>query len=524
MNIFSKKNALRLIAIGMLMVVAIGLFPMRRANATGIPVFDASTFGQSLLSAINTTFISSNEYAMNLKEYTLDGVAWGIAKMVLQQMTTDVVNWINSGFQGSPAFLTDPETFFLDQADQITGAFISDQGPLQALCSPFAIDIRLSIAKTQAYRSPRYTCTLSTIINNAKNTTLNGRSISGFMKGDFSQGGWSSFIALTTEPQNNATGAFLTAQSDVQQQLAEQQGATNADLNRGGGFMSWKKCTDVSPQALAIYTKGQAPPGTHYTITHVGNKGDIKFQDCHVETPGSVISGTLQKQLGIPADQLNIADEFNEIIGALFSQLVGQVLTGGLHAASQPSSGQNQSFINRLGQESVAQATSSAQQLKSSLDSYIEPATDYSYAYSAAYSTLLDGQNKYKAAQSACVSINNSSAAAAIQQKLDAEVNPTVASAKASADIANAKYGALMDAQESLNNAKTPADLQKANKAIGDLLNNKTSTSAVVTARDVINASNAADAAGTTAAAWLADAATYQTLCSNPTTATSTTP
>ena len=34
------------------------------------------------------------------KERVLDGIAWAVAKMAVRQMTTSIVNWINSGFDG----------------------------------------------------------------------------------------------------------------------------------------------------------------------------------------------------------------------------------------------------------------------------------------------------------------------------------------------------------------------------------------------------------------------------------------
>jgi len=64
-------------------------------------------------------------------------------------MTDSVVDWINHGFNGSPAFIQNPGGFFIDAADQITGAFIANSGPLASLCNGFGLDIRLSLAMNQ---------------------------------------------------------------------------------------------------------------------------------------------------------------------------------------------------------------------------------------------------------------------------------------------------------------------------------------------------------------------------------------
>ncbi|MEK7213555.1 MAG: hypothetical protein AAB637_00355, partial [Patescibacteria group bacterium] len=161
---------------------------------------DAGNIVQNTITATNSTASSLKDYSMWIKEYVLDGLASGLAKMIIRTLTSSVVNWINSGFQGSPSFVQNPGAFFLDMADQITGDFLSQAGgPLVSLCSPFSIDIRIALAfKYHPNIQKRYTCTLGTIIKNSKNAVANA-SINGFTAGDFKQGGWPAFVSLTTE-------------------------------------------------------------------------------------------------------------------------------------------------------------------------------------------------------------------------------------------------------------------------------------------------------------------------------------
>jgi hypothetical protein len=60
----------------------------------------------------------------NYKTFIGDRLAVMITNQIIQRMTASIVNWINTGFQGSPAFLTNPEAFFTDVGDQITGEFL----------------------------------------------------------------------------------------------------------------------------------------------------------------------------------------------------------------------------------------------------------------------------------------------------------------------------------------------------------------------------------------------------------------
>jgi len=61
-----------------------------------------------------------------LKENVLDGLGWAIAKQMVSSMTRSLINWINSGFQGSPAFIADFKGFLLDTLDSVAGQYISD--------------------------------------------------------------------------------------------------------------------------------------------------------------------------------------------------------------------------------------------------------------------------------------------------------------------------------------------------------------------------------------------------------------
>ena len=56
--------------------------------------------------------VPTNPLQLTSKAYCGDGIAYALAKMVLAQMTQSMVNWINSGFNGNPTFLTNPTTFF----------------------------------------------------------------------------------------------------------------------------------------------------------------------------------------------------------------------------------------------------------------------------------------------------------------------------------------------------------------------------------------------------------------------------
>ncbi len=405
----------------------------------------------------------------NWKEFVGNKLAVMIANQLIQRMTASVVNWINTGFEGSPAFITNPEGFFMDVGDQITGELLEKTGALSQLCSPFSFDLRLNIALNQASSmNKRYSCTLSTVINNTRNSVQNigrnsgitltgsadGATLGNFMNGDFSQGGWGGFLAYTTQAQNNPVGAYLLADSDLKQKIAERKASVNNDLNRGAGFLSWNKCTDVTNQFTIDPSGGgyDVPADGRSTVEIAGsqyglNASDIRdlekngfgssgfddfgkatgikkttkngkttYQDCSVQTPGSMIAGSLQKQLNIPSDKLVLVKTISDSIDAITGALVNQMFTQGLAALSGHGSGlggNSKAYLTQLSDESYNQNSFDIQSTKnrslSGSNSVINLGQDTINQYDQTLSLLSTERTKYVSIR-ACFSTKISTA------------------------------------------------------------------------------------------------------------------
>lgn len=295
-----------------------------------------------------------------LKDFALDTVAWTAANMVIERLTASTVNWINSGFQGSPAYITDPERYFLDLGDKVAGDFIMNDPRLSQLCGP--ISARVRIALTTNYLGERpWSCTLSQVGNNLEN----------FMN-DFSQGGWDNFFEITQKQQNNPIGAYLQAQNELNIQLASRSESAKMQLGWGTGFLSKKVCARYSERV-----EGKTIPGGQDILIGIDAEGneiygkseEKKLPDIppkcieeKIVTPGSVIQDQLNNVLGIPGSKLAVADEINEIISALLNQMINRVIGGigaGLRGASSPSSTGGGVFTDSLNNKSNAAANSS---------------------------------------------------------------------------------------------------------------------------------------------------------------------
>ncbi|MDZ4284782.1 MAG: hypothetical protein U1A28_03080 [Patescibacteria group bacterium] len=305
------------------------LAPQRAdALATGSLV-ETIEIGPELFSTIESTIQDILHIA---KEYGLVSVGWVIAQKLIQKITKDLVKWVQSGFDGAPAFATDFEGTLLDVANAVGGDFILGIKELAWLCSPYSFDIRFTLAiQMQQFRDKTPTCTITGVVDRFEK----------FLEGDFLSGGWEGWFQLTQQPTNNIYGSFLTARGGLVEKLA---GAKERKINLldwGHGFLAWTEC----PVGTTKVKQGQ-------TETCLGGTDDgkeAKFEPI-TQTPGKVISEQLNTALGDPKKKLVTADEINEIIGSLAAQLISTIFesAGGLFKSDSRRAGSSTSILDQL--------------------------------------------------------------------------------------------------------------------------------------------------------------------------------
>ncbi len=213
----------------------------------------------------------------NLVMTTLKLAAKEVAQQMIEQMVRDTINWVNNGFNGNPAYVTNPERYFTDIANGVAGDFIHDSR-LGFLCSPFQAQITASLRFTydSVYAQPRpaYACTATGIWGNIK----------GFQ--DNFEGGWDSWFQITQNDANNPYGAGLAAQVALSQEVQNKLGLAKDEYSINKGFLSFKD-----------------------------SEGNIK-------TPGTLIEDQLKDTLGSGFTQLVNAKEFDDLIDAFMAQLI----------------------------------------------------------------------------------------------------------------------------------------------------------------------------------------------------------
>ena len=352
-----------------------------------LPVIDVAN-----LTANTTTAGAASTQTVILQ--ALNGLAWTVAKVAVQSITRSVVNWINSGFQGSPAFATDLQSNLQNVGDSVVNSFLAqvNRSVVDAtgfnIVSPFQDQLSSQLRSEYYRQSYNYGIPAYTLGQSSSNPTV-------FLNGNFSAGGFNAYLSASQNPQNNPFGAYLLAQNALFSQLNNAVEQRKTELGWGKGFLSFRsncgpgstsyssinasvanESSTLSASAVSSGGSGSllsgsayhAPGTTGYTGSNSGGSSlpasaisgaslsaspstvNLSQADgCvgqKIQTPGSVIESQLENSLGSGVRQLELADSINEIVGALAGQLVNQVVgPNGLLSASSPSSGGGSSVI-----------------------------------------------------------------------------------------------------------------------------------------------------------------------------------
>jgi hypothetical protein len=280
---------------------------------------------------------------MTIKEFLLDFIAYSIVDKIIKRIAASTVNWINSGFRGSPAFVANPGAYFTSIANEVAGDFIYNNPNLNFLCGPIKARIRVTLATNYNRRTTPRSCTLDDVIGNMED----------FIN-DFERGGWQKFFRLTQEQQNNPIGAYIQAEGDMARQIASRLDLKRKELDWGNGFLSFKTCDKLTPVSSSptgppvgipiISPDGgeptySAPPTGEPAGPAVSGRSECIPGSEKTTTPGAVIQNQLNEVLSIGGRKLAVADEINEILNALLGQLINRIVGGigsGLRSLSRP--------------------------------------------------------------------------------------------------------------------------------------------------------------------------------------------
>ncbi|MDB5266764.1 MAG: hypothetical protein JWN89_579 [Parcubacteria group bacterium] len=261
-----------------------------------------------------------------------DGAAMILAQKMIDDIVKSTVTWANNGFNGNPAYITDPKRFITNIADQTAGSFIQGTD-LGFMCSPFRDTIRLSLA-LEYYQPPetQFQCSLTGIKGN----------IDAFYN-DFSAGGWDAWFSMTQTPTNNPYGAYLAAKTELDSRIASAVGQAESESAANQGFLNLKDCaaTNPSQDVIDAYETGDfqkyTSPAIQQAARDIGN-GKIPYdptkpagaciKDGPIKTAGTTIKAQLDNVLPSGLQKLVTLNHVEQLVGAFASGLLKRYVFG----------------------------------------------------------------------------------------------------------------------------------------------------------------------------------------------------
>ena len=296
----------------------------------------------------NTQYVPTVDKTFVAKETTDDSIMNMLLSVVLSEIMIAITNWANSGFEGSPIFAQVLEKSFSAIQDAAFQKVLNElelaEYSTGFLCSPFSQEIRGALQGWFAYQKShpsffkKSRCTLDSVLKEAKTTFAD-------FENDFSKGGWPVWLELT-KPKNNRYGSFLSIYQEITGKPEEASTNRERDLNYGRGIFSKVKrgeCTFVGPPDPNAPKDQNGEPIC---------PPEYKQPDM-VVTPGTVVEEQLNKSLGLGLQRLGIADEFDEMIGALLQNFVQYILFSedGLFGAGNEGEDGSDSYLDQLQEE-----------------------------------------------------------------------------------------------------------------------------------------------------------------------------
>jgi len=286
-----------------------------QAGAVGAAIASCAGLTGAITSSLSSFFspgskaeVPTKPTELTWKEKCGDPIAKAAARMVLQSMTNSIINWINSGFEGDPLFISNPKAFFLDIANEVSGGFIEEVGG-SFLCEPFKPQLMISLAQlhTRGSYAQRSQCTALEVIDNFD-----------AFADDFSQGGWAGWVTIL-EPQNNYYGAAYLTFGEHQRRITEAGDLASKELAWGQGFLSMKQCAQWGEDV----TNDEALTGSQRKC--------LRYE---IVTPGKMIVEQANLAASVPVNNLITADEINESIASILDALINQMITQGIRSLS----------------------------------------------------------------------------------------------------------------------------------------------------------------------------------------------
>lgn len=289
----------------------------QNTGSQNVPTNDASTENE-------VSAVKKEEKKANRTTECLNGVAYAVAKTLLQQVSNKTLNWVNKGLGGNPLYVQDLSSNLKTIRDEKLQSYLDTAGNTNPI---FGNAIRSVITQQVTGVNDGY-------LNQTMNTP-EARQYDAFQK-DFTSGGWGALLNMN----NNPVGAIFNSTDKIAGSIGIEQKNRVDEIQRNNGFLDMRQCVEYKEKPTneevtcnGGIPKSELPAGTACYPDISTTTSGPSTQEClryKTVTPGSVISDQVKNVLGSNTRQLELADSINEVLGAFFDQLINNLFQRGL--------------------------------------------------------------------------------------------------------------------------------------------------------------------------------------------------
>lgn len=210
-----------------------------------------------------------------------DAIGYCLVNMIISYIAQSTIQWVNSGFNGNPAFIQDPAGFAQGIADVEANLFLDQLGG-GFLCEPYQQQVQRSVHSIYLQDYPQAsTCSFNQRVGE-------GFDIEGFLEGEYTT--YEALEAIVRR-ENNIYDLTYYAQRQLESNIMAELSEQFQILDWGDGYFS--------------------PRGENGLIT----------------VPGASVYDAVSRRANLPIDRVLGAKDFDEIINQLVQQLVRVALS-----------------------------------------------------------------------------------------------------------------------------------------------------------------------------------------------------
>ena len=372
---FNKEKAMSFfLVLSFLFTYSVAVVEKASAAASGSTVIVGANISPQEVFAAGKSAITSgatlaSKYSNLLlanKETILDTIAYQMSRAMIRQMRDGMIRWIQSGYNGKPSFLVNPEQMLRNMAAAQAKMVLNDvskfaSNSANGVSAALIKDIRNSQINTEAAFQKSITSTMGITIKNSI-CSAEGFGILMRQKGwtdseaatarkalcesgmttaeqqeallkqcfaeNFKCGGWKALLDMTQNSGRNTSIGQLTLSRDrIKTQVDTKAKQSTEELNRGNGFFNIKEC--VREKRVTI------------------NGAEETYCDEYQSTsPGQKAVSLMGETVTDPIKQARLADEINESVSAVASAFMGDLVGRGFSVVNEAVNNLNQSIAS----------------------------------------------------------------------------------------------------------------------------------------------------------------------------------